>query len=299
MYKRQVELESPSGTKVILYDRDCNGGKLNLGFNDQAPNAITCPPTDGGLYMPVGSLSEFDGEDTQGDWELSMTTGFDAFDAGKLNSWEIQVCSNFDPISPLLVENNILPVRTGDAQWIEDIQLRSTDGDNTDAELVYTLVSVPEFGVIELNGNEVAVGGSFTQANINAVSVLYSHTGTTEVDDSFIFTVTDGAGGFVGPTVFNVEVNNDNPTLGIEKLEVEAFELYPNPTSDQLWIESDASNAEGTLNIVDVQGRILSQMDWKSGKTLMIPTNDLPNGVYYLRIQEENKVGTLKFTVLK
>jgi len=296
----KIELESPSGTKEVLYDKDCSGSKLNIGFNDQAPLAIACPPTDAGLYMPVGSLSSFDGESTQGDWKLSMTTSFAAFDPGKLNSWELQVCSNFTPQAPILVENNTLPVKTGDAQWFENTLLRCTDADNTASELVYTLVTVPEFGVIDLDGTDLTVGGTFTQTNINAVSVKYSHTGSTEVDDSFIFTVTDGAGGFVGPTVFNISVDDDNPVLStLEKLSLTSFELYPNPTSDELWINSEDFTVERVLNVVDVQGRILSEHVWNSEKSMMIPTDQLTNGVYYLRIQEENKVGTMKFTVLR
>ncbi len=295
----KIELESPAGTKETLYEKNCGGNKLKIGFNDESPDDILCPPTDEGLYKPVGTLSSFTGENTQGDWKLILTSDFDAFDPGTLNAWELQVCSDFTPIAPMLVENNTLDVKTGDAQWIEDLQLKCTDGDNTAAELVYTLVTVPEFGDVELDGAKVPVGGTFTQSNINSVSVLYNHTGSTEVEDSFVFTVTDGAGGFVGPAVFNISVADNNPTLGIEQLAVEAFVLYPNPASEQLWINTEASFANRTLSVVDIQGRILSQHDWKSSNSMMIPTNDLTNGIYYLRIQEENKVGTLKFTVLK
>ena len=173
------------------------------------------------------------------------------------------------------------------------------DADNTPAELIYTLVTLPEFGTIDLNGTDLAVGETFTQSMVTNRSVKYEHTGNSETDDSFIFTVTDGAGGFVGPSVFNVSIGDNNPTLGIESLNIDAFSIFPNPTTNELWISSNEPSADRTIRVVDSKGRILSIMDWNQTSQLKINTSDLSNGVYYLRIQEDNRVGTKKFVVLR
>ncbi len=295
-----LELESPDGKKEILYEKGCNGPKLNIGFDDQAALAIPCPPTDGGTYLPaVGTLSSFNNDNTQGDWKLNINNSGSVFDPGVLNTFTLEVCSNFTPQDPTLITNEILLVKTADAQWIEDQHLECTDPDNTAAELIYTLVSLPEFGTIDANGTNLAIGGTFSQAMINDRKVKYEHTGTTEVDDSFIFTVNDGAGGFVGPTVFNISVGDNNPSLSIESLNVDVFSLFPNPTANELWVNTEEPSSNRTISVVDAQGRMLFQKDWNKGNRIKINTSDLSNGVYYLRIQEDNKVGTKKFAVLR
>lgn len=48
---------------------------------------------------------------------------------------------------------------------------------------------------------------TFTQADINAGRLLYVHNRAVSTSDQFIFTVSDGAGGSIGPTTFTVAVS--------------------------------------------------------------------------------------------
>ena len=47
---------------------------------------------------------------------------------------------------------------------------------------------------------------SFTQADINAGRLVFVHNGAVSTSDSFTFTVSDGAGGTIGATTFNITV---------------------------------------------------------------------------------------------
>ena len=47
---------------------------------------------------------------------------------------------------------------------------------------------------------------SFTQADINAGRLVYVNNGANSTSDSFTFTVSDGAGGTIGATTFNITV---------------------------------------------------------------------------------------------
>lgn len=88
-------LRSPTGTEVVLFSRNCgltNG--FNLGFDDDAPDAIACPPTSGGVFQPIESLSAFNGEDTQGEWALIVDVQDPGFGGGgSLDEWQLEFCS--------------------------------------------------------------------------------------------------------------------------------------------------------------------------------------------------------------
>ena len=72
----------------------------------------------GGTYQPSGSLADFDGEDPQGVWTLSIRDVF-AADGGTLDSWSLALCvaSCIGPDIPTM------PF----AQSLEDAYLPNTD----------------------------------------------------------------------------------------------------------------------------------------------------------------------------
>ena len=95
---------------------------------------------------------------------------------------------------------------------ISSTQLQTTDLDNTDAELVYTVTAVPGNGTLRLNGAALENNNTFTQADIDAGFVTYDHDGSETTADAFNFTVDDGAGSTT-PGTFNFTVTavNDAP----------------------------------------------------------------------------------------
>jgi subtilisin-like proprotein convertase family protein len=90
-----VELESPQGTKITLWDQICgNEDNFDVNFDDAAtPGALPCPPVGGGIYQPQGSLTAFNGQNPQGTWILSIQDVFNQ-DGGALTSWGLNICLN-------------------------------------------------------------------------------------------------------------------------------------------------------------------------------------------------------------
>ena len=62
-----------------------------LAFDD-AGAAIPCPATGGVSAIPDNALSAFDGENTLGNWTLTVDDVF-AGDGGTLNSWGLNIIS--------------------------------------------------------------------------------------------------------------------------------------------------------------------------------------------------------------
>jgi len=109
-----IELTSPAGTSVLIFDGGadgCSSDDIVLTFDDESANALSSG-CQGGLddpafteadYMPSNALSAFDGEDTAGDWTISVVDGVGG-DDGTFNSWSLNLM--YDPITlpPLVVE---------------------------------------------------------------------------------------------------------------------------------------------------------------------------------------------------
>jgi hypothetical protein len=117
--------------------------------------------------------------------------------------------------APTLSNNNGLTLNEGSVATITNTTLSVSDPDNSTAQLVYTIIGLPAHGQVELGSNAGVAITSFTQADLEAGTVRYRHDGSDTTSDSLSFTVSDGAGGSIGSTAFNVTVTpvNDAPTL--------------------------------------------------------------------------------------
>ena len=104
----EMSLISPAGTQVILFDNLCGSTRdFNLGFDDEAPDEITCPPTAAVPQQPVGSLSDFNGESIKGDWKLRFRVKDFGFGAGEIESWSLESCGDVTVNNPFLLTNEV------------------------------------------------------------------------------------------------------------------------------------------------------------------------------------------------
>ena len=131
---------------------------------------------------------------------------------------------------------------------ITTAMLETTDVDNTAAQLVYTVNSVPTNGVLRRNGINLSVSSTFTQADIDAGIITYSHNDTETTSDSFSFTVDDGAGTNSSGT-FNITITlvNDNSITAISDNDAAADFVLENVTAGTtVGVTAFASDADTT-----------------------------------------------------
>ena len=119
--------------------------------------------------------------------------------------------------------NNPLTVMAGSSGTIDNTYLLSSSGTEPDpTKLVYTVTKLPLQGVLKLNGVEILLDGTFTQADINASLLVYEADGANEtVDhDEFPFDITDGYETL--SSVFDIIITFPNlpPVINIYGLEV-------------------------------------------------------------------------------
>ena len=117
---------------------------------------------------------------------------------------------------PVLVTNNPLAVPTGLAAPITTSHLAVADADNTPGQLVYNVTAPPGHGELRLVSTPT---GSFTQADIQSGAVNYLHDGSGLGSDSFVFFITDGIGGSVGPYTFHIKAGEVIFDNGFEEVE--------------------------------------------------------------------------------
>ncbi len=107
-----VRIKSPAGTSAIIIDRPgrtssgfgCSGNDIVATLDDEAASPVEneCAgtvPTIDGSFIPNNPLSVFDGENTMGIWELTVSDNAGG-DTGTLNSWGIDYA--YEEIAPVL-----------------------------------------------------------------------------------------------------------------------------------------------------------------------------------------------------
>jgi subtilisin-like proprotein convertase family protein len=197
-------LSTPWGADIILFDQPgvpgsqygCGNDDLDLSFSDAGPetanaleNLCGSNPALSGTFQPIQPLSVLNGQGATGDWQLAITDNV-AEDGGSIDNWSISFCFTAEIPSGAFVHNNTLSVGQGNSALITTAFLQ-TLASGTAAQLKYTLLALPQHGTLLLNGNPLGGGATFTQADIDANSLTYTHNGDQSLTDNFRFDVYD------------------------------------------------------------------------------------------------------------
>jgi Domain of unknown function (DUF4347)/Cadherin-like/Putative Ig domain/WD40-like Beta Propeller Repeat len=140
-----------------------------------------------------------------GDWDLEVQTGAISPTAGIRAEALHQYQFTLGLQAPVLVKNTFPNVPQAGTIAITNAMLRATDADNTAAEIVYRLNSLPTQGQLRLNGTAIALNGSFTQDDIDQNRVTYVHSGNAAAV-TFDFTVSDSLA--LSPGLVSIGINN-------------------------------------------------------------------------------------------
>jgi len=300
----QVSLTSPAGTEVMLFDREC-GNTVNLlvGFDDQAGFPLECPPDDGIVFKPLNPLSAFKGENVKGNWLLKVKVARSGFGAsGGLDAWQLEVCASFDPKAPSLQTNSPLGVRPGMRNTITRDYLLTADPDNTASELTYTLVTIPQSGILSLEGMPLEVGHSFSQADIDQNLLRYQNIVDDATTDGFTFVVQDGTGGWIPITPFELVVDENAITNRIEEEWNQKWQIFPNPTDQAISIHlKKPLETKTKLTVSDQLGRPVTQLILEKGAAGNIPlkvNRSLPSGKYIISLFSDKGQSHKSFIIL-
>ena len=88
--------------------------------------------------------------------------------------------------------------------------LQASAPNNTPAQLTFTLLSLPANGSLTLNEMTLAIGATFTQADIDSGTLSYTHDNSATTTDSFNYSVTTAQGGWLPEATFNINIVQNN-----------------------------------------------------------------------------------------
>jgi subtilisin-like proprotein convertase family protein len=301
----RMTLISPAGTEVRLYNLNClNTGLIRLGFDDEAPTGILCPPDNSAPVRPNQPLSAFDGENTLGEWQLRtqvVSSGFGG--GGSFRSWTLEFCAALTPETPALITNETLEVPPGQSNVITNTLLEATDGASNPDQIVYTILTPPAHGqLFRTSINEELVAGSrFSQSTINTFNLAYVHDGSDTQSDSFTFIVENSQGGWIPTQTFNITIDEDAVVNVQEAPLANGITLFPNPAQDKVQIRfQSAILGQANVRLFNLNGQeVLSRRFADTSAPLELSTAQLPAGLYFVSVQTEAGYYTEKLVVQK
>lgn len=92
-------------------------------------------------------------------------------------------------------------------------------------------------------------------------------------------------------------IGADSPLqLGGVKAEVPKVNLYPNPASDAIFLESTNADFQGSYRIFDASGRLL-QSSSAQGQSFSVDIRALPEGIYFVQIETKRGAVVQRFVV--
>jgi hypothetical protein len=94
---------------------------------------------------------------------------------------------------------------------------------------------------------------------------------------------------YTDTTINNVRFKaTDTPDIGFEQEEGVVLNVYPNPASTILMIQTNADLSNATMNLFNVQGQLVKGISLNGNNVIDVSTLD--NGMYFYQVIEGNKL---------
>ncbi|MGE5355147.1 MAG: reprolysin-like metallopeptidase [Deltaproteobacteria bacterium] len=288
----RASLIAPDNTKQLLFNHKSFNyqGGFNLTFDDEAKFKIKTPPS--GYFKPDNPLNIFNGKQGNGKWKLEIIDNKDQ-QSGLLTYFRLELCNEFVPKFPFIVNNNPLRIPLK-AYWpISPGDLKISDLDNTDEQLIFTLIRIPVYSDLYHDNIKLSIGDKFSQDDINKGNITIKYDGNQNlIYDRFFFTVTDGEGGWIGITSFNFIT--DKSISNIEEMFDYQVTVYPNPANNILNILIE-NEGDFHADIIDMKGQKVISSKINGYVPEIFNISNLNNGIYLLRIRNEKYSHLSKF----
>lgn len=177
----------------------------------------------------------------------------------------------------------------GDKLWIVpgDIPVASVHGDQ-DQTVPYKTAEI-KFQGLPLG---VVVDGSYSidsfANTIGVQTALKTFYGKGHVPYNGNATYLDSTINFLAPHVYSWLRLSSNKTQAFDFV----MNVYPNPAHEFVYIQTTQSGIYD-IKIMNLSGQVVNQGKW-NGSHFVINIENLPSGLYFVNIQSENRVQTLK-----
>jgi len=182
--------------------------------------------------------------------------------------------------------NNQMPntdIFRTDGTTIEDAKSTARAFPPLDAQQDWSLVS-----------NTVATG---------VRTIVATRANDTGDSDDFVFDASAGALSLIwaiGPSTTTTQqhaqrgITASTTTLGISENKLLSFNMFPNPSSDQVTIQLPTGTDTAKVSVFDYVGRLVSTQNITPNNS-KVDVTGLSSGMYLIRITTDNKIGAQRF----
>jgi hypothetical protein len=77
---------------------------------------------------------------------------------------------------------------------------------------------------------------------------------------------------------------------GIEEHNKDLISIFPNPFSTQTTLQTDKFLKNASLTVYNTFGQAVQQIENIEGQTIVFPRNNLPSGMYFIHLLQDNKI---------
>ncbi len=173
-------------------------------------------------------------------------------------------------------------------------------GDNTAPTITLSdiAVSVNVGGTVTVTTAQLENGTATDNCGIASISVFPNTFSCTELGNHVVTVTLIDVNGNVTiqtATVTVTDPSNFCDALGVIQNEKAAFALYPNPTADNIYVESANNVTVRSISVYSLSGQLIVQQRYKSpAEKYRISLGSLPQGMYLLRLETSEGTYTKK-----
>ena len=274
-------------------------------FDDNGEDLVcgTADPAISGTIKPAQSLASSAGKSSLGTWLLVANDNTfqngGTFTTGSLDGATITVCTAEANLSVPEFSSSTVNVSANSSTTFIASDMTATTASETALQQVYTIVVAPTKGVITKNGAILAVGGTYTQADVDSGIIGYTNTQTVLFTDSFTVDITNSLNGWLPNQVVNLEAT----TLSTNTFNLLNLSIYPNPSNGIVNVRFETiSNDIIKIALFDLQGRRIYSSNHTNNQSLFdepIATGKLASGIYLLKVSQGNRSTTKRVIISK
>ena len=262
-------LTSPMGTTISLINRECSSeDDFSLDLEDTGLTTFNCPYNDGLSYKPADPFQSFIGEDSQGNWTLTVTDNATE-DGGSLDGWTLEICFIVTDDCPsfLNITENYSNQTT--VQQAENIEASNTISNNADV--------------------------TYKASNC----ILLQPNFTVTANAEFLATIEDcPSTNIIAPPLEDLLVNTKINNSSI-------LNIYPNPFTNETTIQYSLDvSSPVQMRVVDMLGRQVATLVENSTQPkgvyqVTFNRGKMRGGSYFIILQKGNQYESRKLILME
>jgi hypothetical protein len=238
----------------------------------------------------------------------SYSTGFDNAAGYGADGWSGAWSTNATAGNPqagtqMVFSNSSTVVGTPTNRWLFSRPIHFVaNSTNTITFYLRNFGAAPAQSIKMTIGNEATIAAQtttlWTSSTVqNAAWTQYTVSYTPSVTGTYYVGFHHFTPGIAGAVSLGLDTFNITSVLSNDEFITSNFTIYPNPAKEFININSKNNALLNSVQITDVNGRIVKSKEVNGIENLQLSVSDLTSGIYFVTISADNGSGTTKIVI--